>query len=341
MADIRVIRQNAGTVTQIQTGDNIQTDGLKGLAGSGVSVNNQKLTSVADPTSAQDAATKSYVDSVAAGLDWKEAVRAATTANITLSGTQTVDGVSLAVDNRVLVKDQSTGADNGIYLCKSGAWVRTTDADISAEVTSGMAMFVSEGTANADTGWLLQTNDPITLGTTALVFVQFNGTGTIVAGNGLVKTGSTIDVVAHADGSIVANADDVKVGVLATDAQHGVRGGGTQHALVTPNPGGVAGFMDPADKLKLNNLAVASFKAGQVLNASFTGNPKKATVTFTTPYADTNYAISMAENNSVAGSSHNITVESKAAASFVVNLNANNITNMIAVMWQTQKYGEQ
>ncbi|KKW13288.1 MAG: hypothetical protein UY48_C0003G0110 [Candidatus Gottesmanbacteria bacterium GW2011_GWB1_49_7] len=138
------------------------------------SFGSQKLTSVADPTSAQDAATKAYVDAVAIGIDWKPSVRVATTANITLSGEpQTIDGVSVVTGDRVLVKNQTAGAENGIYVVATGAWTRATDADTSAEVTSGIGVTVSEGSTLADTGWMLTTNDPITLGTTALVFTLF------------------------------------------------------------------------------------------------------------------------------------------------------------------------
>jgi hypothetical protein len=111
--------------------------------------------------------------------DWKESVRAATTANITLSGAQTIDGVSVIAGDRVLVKDQSTGADNGIYVCASGAWSRSTDADASAEVTANMAVPVEEGTANGDKIFILTTNNPITLGTTALTFTALSSGGGI------------------------------------------------------------------------------------------------------------------------------------------------------------------
>lgn len=169
-----------------------------------------KLTNVATPTAAGDASTKGYVDGVAQGLDIKDAVRAATTVNITLSGTQTVDGVSLIAGDRCLVKDQTTGSENGIYVVASGAWTRATDADVSAEVTANIYVWVSEGTANADTGWVLTTNNPITLGTTALVFVQFNGAGSITAGNGLTKTGNTLDVNVDAS-TIEINADTLRI----------------------------------------------------------------------------------------------------------------------------------
>lgn len=111
-------------------------------------------------------------------FDFKASVRVATTANITLSGTQTIDGVSVIAGDRVLVKNQSTGSQNGIYVCDAGAWSRAADADSSSEVTAGMFVPVAEGTTNGDTSWLLTTNDPITLGTTSLTFAQIGTGGT-------------------------------------------------------------------------------------------------------------------------------------------------------------------
>lgn len=172
-----------------------------------VSLNSQKITGLADPTSAQDAATKAYVDATKQGLDVKDSVRAATTANITLSGEQTIDGVSVVAGDRVLVKAQTNGAENGIYVVSASAWSRASDANSSAEVTPGMFTFVEEGTTNADTGWVLTTNAVITLDTTSLAFTQFSGAGTITAGDGLTKSGSTINVGAGT--GITVNADDV------------------------------------------------------------------------------------------------------------------------------------
>lgn len=134
-----------------------------------------KIQQSAVPTVGDDLTNKTYVDSVARGLDWKDSVRAATTANITLSAPQTIDGVSVIAGNRVLVKNQSTGSQNGIYDVAAGAWTRSVDADISAEVSAGMTVFVSEGTTQGNQTWALTTDDPITLGTTALVFAQVGG----------------------------------------------------------------------------------------------------------------------------------------------------------------------
>ena len=137
-----------------------------------------------DPTISTHLATKAYVDAVATGLDPKNSVRAATTANITLSGAQTIDGVSIVAGDRVLVKNQTTASQNGIYVAASGAWTRSSDADNTptGEVTSGMYVLVTEGTMNTGAGFVLTTPDPITLGTTPLSFAQFSTPGGTVAG---------------------------------------------------------------------------------------------------------------------------------------------------------------
>jgi hypothetical protein len=164
-----------------------------------VSMATYKITGLGTPTDATDAATKGYVDNAVVGIDWKASVRAATTANLNISSDlengDTVDGVTLATGDRVLVKNQSTGSENGIYVVKaSGAPDRSTDADTGAELTSNFAVFVEEGTANADQGYVLTNDGAITVGTTALTFTQFTGLGQVTAGDGLTKTGNTINV---------------------------------------------------------------------------------------------------------------------------------------------------
>lgn len=174
-----------------------------------------KITGLAAPTDPSDAANKAYVDAARSGLDAKQSVRVATTASITLSGTQVVDGVSLSVGNRVLVKNQGTASQNGIYVVASGAWSRADDADTNDKVNSGMFTFVEEGTVNDNTGWVLVTNNPITLGSTSLEFAKFSSQGEILAGNGLSKTVNTLAVVGTAGRISVSGAGvDIDAGYI-------------------------------------------------------------------------------------------------------------------------------
>jgi hypothetical protein len=159
---------------------------------SSVSLNSQRITNLGTPTADTDAVSKSYADALRSGLDVKQSVRVATTANITLSGTQTIDGVAVIAGDRVLVKNQSTGSQNGIYVAAAGSWSRATDADTDAEINPGLFCFIEEGSVNADTGWVLSTNAPTTLGTTALTFAQFSGAGSFSVDSTLTKTGNSI-----------------------------------------------------------------------------------------------------------------------------------------------------
>ena len=145
------------------------------------------------PTASTDIANKLYVDTVAQGLDAKASCVAATTADITLSGAQTIDGVSVVAGNRVLVKNQSLSQNNGIYLCAAGSWTRATDADTWDELTSAFT-FIEQGTANGDCGFVCTANAGGTLGTTALPWSQFSGAGTFTAGTGLTLTGSVFSL---------------------------------------------------------------------------------------------------------------------------------------------------
>lgn len=178
---------------------------------SAVSLNGQKITSLADPTNPQDAATKIYVDNAVVGIDWKPSARAATTGNVTLANEQTIDGVSLVAGDRVLVKNQSDASANGVYVVVDGdSWTRATDADSGTELTASFAVFVEEGTVNADSGWVLTNDGAVTVGTTELAFVQFTGLGQVTAGDGLVKSGNVIDVVGTSNRiSVSSDAIDI------------------------------------------------------------------------------------------------------------------------------------
>jgi hypothetical protein len=157
------------------------------------SMGSQKITNMADPTVATDAATKNYVDNVAQGLSTKQSVRALAAANITLSGTQTIDGVALSAGDTVLCIAQTTGSQNGSYTVAAGAWTRTPDFDDVNDQTRSPYWFVGEGTSYAGSGWVMTTY-PYTIGTTPLSFTQFTGAGEIIAGNGLQKSGNTLSI---------------------------------------------------------------------------------------------------------------------------------------------------
>ena len=182
---------------EISTTDNNKNISLNPHGVGVVDVNTSRITNVATPTNDTDAANKGYVDAVKQALDIKDSVRVTTTANITIASAlnagDTIDGVTLVNGDRVLVKDQTTGSQNGIYVV-GAVPARADDANISAEVTSGMFTFVEEGTVGGDNGFVLTTNDPITLNTTALTFVQFSGAGQVIAGDALVKSGNTLHV---------------------------------------------------------------------------------------------------------------------------------------------------
>lgn len=185
--------QLAATISDFDT--QVRTSRLDQMAAptADVSFNGQKATNLGAPISANDAVRLTDLQAVQNGTDWKVSVRAATTVNITLSGLQTLDGISLTAGQRALVKNQTTGSENGIYLVASGAWTRTADAT-TGTLSSGAATFVEEGSTQADTQWILSTNDPIVVGTTSLLFTQFGSATTYTGGTGISVVGTVISV---------------------------------------------------------------------------------------------------------------------------------------------------
>jgi hypothetical protein len=165
----------------------------------------------ASPSGNSDVANKQYVDNIAAGLHFKDSVELATTANVTLSGEQTIDGVTTSA-SRILVKDQTDATENGIYVTASGSWSRAADMDAGDEFPAA-AFFVREGTANADLGYVCTNDDAPILGTDNITFTQFTGAANITAGAALSKTGNTLDVEVD-NSSIEVSADALQVKAL-------------------------------------------------------------------------------------------------------------------------------
>tara|TARA_B100000767_G_scaffold206958_1_gene193879 strand:- start:4610 stop:6634 length:2025 start_codon:yes stop_codon:yes gene_type:complete len=218
---------NGNSIASTDSNGNITLD----PNGSGtVDVNSSKITSVSLPTAATDAATKAYVDSVANGLDVKASVRYATTANVAgtynngagtitagSNGAFSIDGQTPTAGDRILIKNQTTTTTNGVYTVTtvgsgSAAYVltRTPDADAASEITGGAFVFVEEGTANADNGYVFTHNGSPTLGTDAITLAQFSGAGQITGGDAITKTGNSL-AVAVDDASIEINSDAIRV----------------------------------------------------------------------------------------------------------------------------------
>jgi hypothetical protein len=230
------------------------------------------VTVTQDPVSALQLATKQYVDAVAQGLDPKASCVAATTTNITLSGTQTIDGVALIAGDRCLVKDQTLSQNNGIYLVAAGAWTRATDMDNWLEVP-GAFTFIEQGTLYADTGWVCTSNAGGTLGTTPITWVQFAGVGSYTAGTGLTLTGTQFSITNTA---VTANSygSATQVGTFTVNAQGQLTLAG--NTTVTPAVGSITGLgTGVATALAVN---VGSAGAFVTFNGAL-GTPSSGTLT--------------------------------------------------------------
>ena len=203
-------------ISDFDTG--VRTNTLNQMAAptGAVSLNSQKITGLADPTADADAANKGYVDGVAQGLDVKDSVVATTTANGTLSSAfangQSIDGVTLQTGDRILIKNQTTSSQNGIYNVQaSGAPSRTTDMGTGSNA-AGAFVFVEQGTVNAENGFTCTSDTgSAVVGTNNLTFAQFSGAGQIIAGDGLDKSGNTLSVDLKTNGGLVIESTEIAV----------------------------------------------------------------------------------------------------------------------------------
>lgn len=211
----------------------------------GIDLQAQRAVNASDPSVSTDLATKNYVDNLINGLSWHQHVRVASTANVTVSspGT-TIDGVTLNTGDRVLLKNQTTTTENGVWTFNGSASALTRTVDgVTGELTANATFYAAEGTANADTAWTLTTNDPITVGTTALAFAQVGGGTTYTAGNGISISSNVISAVATtgivvngsgigADFTVVPKKYATTLGTSATSytVTHNL---GTQDVMVT------------------------------------------------------------------------------------------------------------
>tara|TARA_A100001011_G_scaffold396362_1_gene494008 strand:+ start:1643 stop:3496 length:1854 start_codon:yes stop_codon:yes gene_type:complete len=224
LLDVDNLRLDGNTLSSLNTNGNIALS----PNGSGViDASTSRIVNVTNPSAAQDAATKAYVDAVKQTLDIKDAVKVATTANGTIGSAfangQTVDGVTLATNDRILLKNQTDASENGIYVVNaSGNPTRSDDANASnvagTEVTTGMFVYVTHGTANAGNGFVLTTTGTITLDTTNLTFTQFSGAGAVTAGDGLTTGGSNIFAVNFDNKTLDTNSDVLRIKGITTTA---------------------------------------------------------------------------------------------------------------------------
>lgn len=226
-ASTAVVAADIPTLTSAKISDfdtQVRTSRLDQMAAptASVSLNTQKITNLLAGTAASDAVNLQQLQDQVMSTSWKEEVRAATTAAVTLAtgleNGDVIDGVTLATNDRILVKDQAAGAENGIYTVNvSGAPTRATDADSETDIR-GSAVFVANGTTLGGTRWVLNNTGAITLGTTALTFAQFGGGNTYTAGNGLALSGNDFNVGAGTGITVDATNVNIDTAVVARKA---------------------------------------------------------------------------------------------------------------------------
>lgn len=231
--------QTASTISDFDT--QVRTSRLDQMAAptAAVSMNSQQITGLAAPTNGTDAANKDYVDGAVAGISWKNEVRLATTANGTLASAfangQSIDGTALVTGDRILIKDQSTASENGIYTVNaSGAPTRATDADSAAEIY-GAAVFVTNGTANGGKRYVCSTQAPITVGSTNITFAQFDAGAVYTAGNGLTLSTNDFNVGAGTGISVAADSVSIDTAVVVRKYSATIGDGSSTSIVVTHN----------------------------------------------------------------------------------------------------------
>lgn len=204
----------------------------------GIDLANQRGVNAASPQTGTDLVNRDYVDNLLAGLSWKRAVRAATTGNGSLATAyasgQVIDGVTLATNDRILIKNQTTGSENGIYTVNAtGAPTRATDADGAGELVPNATVYVSEGTTLADTQWTCTTNGTITVGTTATTWAQSGGSGNYTSGNGINISSGVVSAVAAPSGGLTVGAGGIALDLSVAARKYVTTiGDGTTSAIV-------------------------------------------------------------------------------------------------------------
>jgi hypothetical protein len=261
------------------------------------------ITGLASPTNDSDAATKGYVDALAQGIDAKASVVVATTANITLSGTQTIDGIAVSVGDRVLVKDQTTVSGNGIYVVASGSWTRATDADTWTELVAAFT-FVEKGTTNADSGWICTVDAGGTIGSTSVTFAQFSGAGQITSGDGLTKTGNTLNVGTASSSRIVVNADNIDLATSGVTA-------GTYKSVTADSYGRITAGTNPTT---LSGFGITDTYTSAQIDTLFGSTSSAATSAAAAATSASNAATSATNASTYAGNASSSATAAAASA---------------------------
>jgi hypothetical protein len=308
-----------------------------------VPFNSRKITGLADPTQNQDAATKAYVDAVSQGIHTHTSARLATAAalpastysngssgiNATITGTSngalSVDGVAVAVDDRILVKNQANAFENGMYVVTatggaSAVFVLTRATDMNQDVEfPGSFEFVEEGTVNADNGYVVTTNLPITIGTTAINWTQFSGAGQITAGAGLTKSGNTIDVATASTSRIVVNADSIDLATTGVSANTYKSVTVDTYGRVTAgtNPTTLSGYgITDALSSSLTSIQNAAFQTLRLLDMGLSNNGSYLVIHNTSDHTATRQLyLNTGDANRTVTLSGNLTVSSAATIS--------------------------